>query len=144
MVMVKKGDKIKVEYEGMLEDGTVFDSSASKGCPLEFEVGAGLLLKKFEEAVIGMNIGEEKEITLSPKEAYGEHKPEFLKEISKKYFPEDQEIQPGMFFMMVMQNGRKMPVKISSISDDSVVVDLNHPLAGKTLIFKIKVVEIID
>ncbi|MDH7507532.1 MAG: peptidylprolyl isomerase, partial [Candidatus Thermoplasmatota archaeon] len=60
------------------------------------------------------------------------------------YFPEDQEIQPGMFFMMVMQNGRKMPVKISSISDDSVVVDLNHPLAGKTLIFKIKVVEIID
>jgi peptidylprolyl isomerase len=142
MSIVKKGDKIKVEYEGVLEDGTVFDSSSLKGCPLEFEVGSGQLLRKFEEAVIGMNIGEEKEITISPKDGYGEHKSEFLKEISKDYFPDDQEIEPGMFFMMVMQDGRQMPVKISSISGDIVTVDLNHPLAGKTLIFKIKVIEI--
>ncbi len=144
MDIVKKGDKIKVEYEGVLEDGTVFDSSSIKGCPLEFEVGSGQLLKKFEEAVIGMNIGEEKEITLSPKDAYGEHKTEFLKEISKDYFPADQEIEAGMFFMMVMQDGRQTPVKIYSISEDVVTIDLNHPLAGKTLIFKIKVLEIVS
>jgi FKBP-type peptidyl-prolyl cis-trans isomerase 2 len=144
MSIVKKGDKIKVEYEGVLEDGTVFDSSGLKGCPLEFEVGSGQLLKKFEEAVIGMNIGEEKKITVSPKDGYGEHKSEFLKEISKDYFPDDQEIEQGMFFMMVMQDGRQMPVKISNVSGDIVTVDLNHPLAGKTLIFKIKVIEIIS
>ena len=90
-----------------------------------------------------MNIGEEKEIVLSPEDAYGEHKPEFLKEISKNYFPSDQEIEPGMYFMMVMQDGRQTPVKIYSISEDVVTVDLNHPLAGKTLIFKIKVIEIV-
>jgi FKBP-type peptidyl-prolyl cis-trans isomerase 2 len=142
MSIVKKGDKIKVEYTGLLEDGTVFDSSSLKGCPLEFEVGAGQLLKKFEEAVIGMNIGEEKEVVVSPEDAYGQHKTEFLKEISKDYFPDDQEIGPGMFFMMVMQDGRQMPVKIFSISGDIVTIDLNHPLAGKTLIFKIKILEI--
>lgn len=143
MSIVKKGDKIKVEFEGVLEDGTVFDSSSLKGCPLEFEVGSGQLLKKFEEAVVGMNIGEEKQITISAKEGYGEHKSEFLKEISKNFFPADQEIEPGMFFMMVMQDGRQMPVKISNVSGDIVTVDLNHPLAGKTLIFKIKVIEIL-
>jgi FKBP-type peptidyl-prolyl cis-trans isomerase SlyD len=85
----------------------------------------------------------EKKITISPEDGYGEHKSEFLKEISKDYFPDDQEIEPGMFFMMVMQDGRQMPVKISSVSGDIVTVDLNHPLAGKTLIFKIKVIEIL-
>lgn len=142
MSVIKKGDKIKVEYTGLLEDGTVFDSSSLKGCPLEFEVGSGQLLRKFEEAVVGMNTGEEKEIVISPEDGYGEHKSEFLKEISKEYFPDDQEIGPGMFFMMVMQDGRQRPVKISSISEDNVTIDLNHPLAGKTLIFKIKVIEI--
>ena len=143
MNIVKKGDKIKVEYEGALEDGTVFDSSTLKGCPFEFEVGSGQLLRKLEEAIIGMNIGEEKEITLSPEDAYGEHKSEFLKEISKDYFPADQEIEPGMFFMMVMQDGRQTPVKIYSVSGNIITIDLNHPLAGKTLIFKIKVIEIV-
>jgi peptidylprolyl isomerase len=143
MGIVKKGDKIKIKYTGVLEDGTVFDSSELKGCPLEFEVGTGQLLKKLEEEVIGMNIGEEKEIIVSPEDAYGQHKTEFLKEISKDYFPEDQEIEPGMYFMMVMQDGRQTPVKIYNISEDVVTIDLNHPLAGKTLIFKIKVLEII-
>ena len=144
MSIVKKGNKIKVEYEGVLEDGTVFDSSALKGCPLEFEVGSGQFLRKFEEAVIGMNIGEEKQIILSPEDAYGEHKSEFLKEISKEYFPADQEIEPGMFFMMVMQDGRQTPVRIYSVSGDIITIDLNHQLAGKTLIFRVKVIEIVS
>ena len=143
MSTVKKGDKIKVEYTGTLEDGTVFDSTNLKGCPLEFEVGSGQLLQKFEEAVVGMSIGQEKQITISPENAYGQHKSEFLKDISKEYFPAEQEIEPGMFFMMVMQDGRQRPVKIHNISEDIVTIDLNHPLAGKTLIFKIKVIEIL-
>ena len=144
MSTIKKGDKVKVEYTGTLEDGTVFDSSTIQGKPIEFEVGAGQLLRGFEEAVIGMQQGEEKEITLQPEEAYGQHKEEFVKEISKECFPPDQEIQPGMFFMMILQDGRQMPVQIYEVSEETVTIDLNHPLAGKTLIFKIKIVDIIS
>ena len=139
---VKKGNKVKVEYVGCLEDGTVFDSSEMHNEPLEFIVGAGQLLKGFNDAVIGMKIGEEKEIRLPPDEAYGPHNPEFLKDIPRDYFPEDEEIQPGMMYMIALQNGRQIPVRISKISEDTVTVDLNLPLAGKTLVFKIKLLQI--
>jgi len=142
MTIVKKGNKIKVEYVGTLEDGTVFDSSEKQGAPLEFEAGAGQLIKGFDDAVLGMKQGEEKEIKIAPKDAYGEHNPELIKAIPKDSFPQNQEIQPGMIFMMGLQDGRQIPVRISQVSNDTVTVDLNPPLAGKTLFFKIKVVDI--
>ena len=142
MAIVKKGNKVKVEYVGTLEDGTVFDSTEKLGAPLEFEAGAGQLIKGFDDAVLGMEEGEEKEIKLLPKDAYGEHNPELTKEIPKDCFPQDQDIKPGMVFMMGLQDGRQIPVRISKVSNDAITVDLNPPLAGKTLIFKIKVVDI--
>jgi FKBP-type peptidyl-prolyl cis-trans isomerase 2 len=142
--VVKKGDKIKVEYIGTLEDGSIFDSSDKHEAPLEFTVGSGQLIKGFEDAVIGMKIGEEKEIKLPPEEAYGPHNPELVKDMPKDIFPENQEIQPGMVFVVGLQDGRQIPVWISKVSEDSVTVDLNPPLAGKTLNFKIKVVEITE
>jgi len=142
MSAVKKGDKIKVEYVGKLEDGTVFDSSEKVGSPIEFEVGAGQLIKGFDEAVVGMKIGEEKEITLQPGDAYGKVNPELIKELPKNCFPEDQEISAGMMFMMGLQDGRQIPVRIAEVKEETITVDLNPPLAGKTLIFTIKVVEI--
>jgi FKBP-type peptidyl-prolyl cis-trans isomerase 2 len=142
MTTVKKGNKIKVEYVGTLEDGTVFDSSEKHGEPLEFEAGAGQLIKGFDDAVLGMKQGEEKEIKIIPKDGYGEHNPELVKEMPKDCFPPDQDIQPGMIFMMGLQDGRQIPVRIAQVSNDSVTIDLNPPLAGKTLIFKIKVVDI--
>jgi FKBP-type peptidyl-prolyl cis-trans isomerase 2 len=144
MTIVKKGSKVKVEYVGTLEDGTIFDSTEKLGAPLEFEAGAGQLIKGFDDAVLGMQLGEEKEIKLAPKDAYGEHNPELVREIPKKFFPENQEIQPGMVFMMGLQDGRQVPVRIAQISDDKVTVDLNPPLVGKTLIFKIKIVDIAE
>lgn len=141
---VKKGDKIQVVYTGMLEDGTVFDTSTTHGCPLEFQVGEGKLLKGFDNAMIGMKIGEEKEIKLSPENAYGQHKSELVKELPKQCFPQDQEIQPGMFFMMEMDNGRNIPIRVLRVSDTTITIDLNHPLAGKTLIFKVKLVNIAE
>jgi len=140
--VAKKGDKVKVEYVGSLDDGTVFDSSKMHDAPLEFIVGAGQIIKGFDDAVVGMKIGEEKEIILPPDEAYGPHNPEFVKDMPKDCFPQDQDIQPGMMFMIALQNGRQIPVRISKVSDDTVTVDLNPPLAGKTLIFKIKLLEI--
>jgi len=142
--IVEKGNKIKVEYVGSLEDGTVFDSSEKHNCPLEFVVGEGQLIKGFDDAVIGMKVGEEKEITLPPDQAYGEHNPEFVRDMPKNMFPEDQEIEPGMVFMVDLQDGRQLPVRVTNVSDENVTIDLNPPLAGKTLIFKIKVVEIAE
>jgi peptidylprolyl isomerase len=143
MVCVKKGDKVKVEYIGMLEDGTIFDSSEKHNTPLEFIAGGGQLIKGFENAVIGMNIGEEKEIKIPPEEAYGMRNPDFVKEVPRGCFPPDQEVAPGMVFVMKMENGRQIPLRITLVSEDKVTVDLNPPLAGKTLIFKIKLLDII-
>jgi len=140
---IKKGDKIKVEYTGSFEDGTIFDSSEKHDSPLEFTVGEGQLIKGFDEAVVGMKIGEEKEVTLAPKDAYGDHNPELVKEMPKGCFPEDQDIQAGMVFLMNLQDGRKIPVKIAAVNTDSITIDINPPLAGKTLVFKIKIIEII-
>ena len=144
MKVVAKGNKIKVEYTGTLEDGTVFDSSEKHNSPLEFVVGEQQVIKGFDDAVVGMKIGDEKEIKLLPEEAYGKHNPEFVRDMPKNMFPEDQEIKPGMIFMVDLQDGRQIPVRVTKISDESVTIDLNPPLAGKTLIFKIKIVDIVD
>lgn len=142
MKIVKKGDKVKVEYTGKLEDGTVFDSSDKHGSLLEFTVGEGQLIKGFDEALLGMHAGEIKEIKLDPKNAYGEYNPEFVKELPKEYFPQDQEIEPGMVFSIRLQDGHRVPMRIIDVSDETVTIDLNPPLTGKTLFFKIKLVEI--
>ena len=142
MKSVEKGDKVKVEYTGKLEDGTVFDSSEKHGAPLEFEVGAGQVISGFDEAIVGMKKDEEKKITLAPEDAYGERNEELIKDIPKESFPQDQEIKPGMVFMMKVPDGRQFPAVISEVKDNAVTVDLNPPLAGKTLVFEIKLLEI--
>lgn len=140
---VKKGDNIKVEYEGKLDDGTVFDSSAKhEGKPLEFEAGAGKVIKGFDEAVIGMEKDEEKEIKLAAAEAYGEPNDQLVKKIPKDQFPPNTEIKPGMVLGLKAPNGAQMPARVKEVSDSEVTLDLNHPLAGKNLTFKIKIIGI--
>ncbi|MFH1972452.1 MAG: peptidylprolyl isomerase [archaeon] len=139
---VKKGDKIKVEYTGTLEDGTVFDSSETHGQPLEFEARTGMVIKGFDEAVIGMEKDEEKEITLKPTEAYGERNEQMIQTIPKDKLP--PEAEEGAMLVMGLPNGAKMPVKIIKMDDKEATLDMNHPLAGKTLKFKFKVVEITE
>jgi FKBP-type peptidyl-prolyl cis-trans isomerase 2 len=139
---VKKGDKVKVEYTGKLEDGTVFDSSDKHDAPLEFIVGSGQLIKGFDDALVGMQIGEEKEIKLEPKDAYGEYNPNLIKEMPRDCFPQDKEIEAGMVFVMNLQDGRKALIRIAEVTEETITIDLNPPLAGKILLFKIKVVDI--
>lgn len=141
-MVIKLGNKAKVEYEGRFEDGEVFDSTERHGGePLEFVVGSGTLVSGFEKAVEGMDQGEEKEITLKPEEAYGEVNPQYVQKLPKDKFP--AEAQEGMLVGIPTPMGQ-IPAKILKIEDDSVELDMNHPLAGKTLTFKIKVVSFED
>ncbi len=138
---VKKGDKIKVEYTGTLDDGSVFDSSEKHGAPLEFEVGSGQIISGFENAVIGMKKGDEKKIKLSPSEAYGDANPQLIKQVPKAQLPK-AELKIGMILGVKLSNGAQVPARITEVTDEIVTIDFNHPLAGKTLHFAIKVVEI--
>jgi len=139
---VKKGNKVKVEYTGMLEDGKVFDSSEKHGKPLEFKTGEGNMIKGFENAVMGMKKGESKEVELKPEEAYGNKKPELVREIPRDKLPQEAELKAGMVLGMTLPNGMQIPAKIVEINEEGAKLDLNHPLAGKTLKFKIKLLEV--
>ena len=143
-MVVKKGDKIKVNYTGTFDDGTVFDSSThgDHSRPLEFEVGAGQMIKGFDDAVVGMKKGEEKKIKLKPSEAYGEHDLDKINKLPKDKFPND--IKAGLMVRMGTSDGHEIIAKVVKVSADGVVLDMNHPMAGKTLNFKIKVVDIVS
>ena len=138
---VEKGNKIHVEYTGAFEDGEVFDSTEKHGGePLAFVAGEGMVVKGFDNAVIGMNEGEEKKVTISPEEGYGMPHPQAIQKVPKRMMP--GEVQVGMQIGVPMQNGQMAPATITEISGDMVTIDMNHPLAGKTLVFTIKVVKI--
>lgn len=136
---VKNGDKVKIEYTGTLEDGTIFDSSADHGNPLEFEVGSGQVIKGFDDAILGMKEGEEKQFSIEPADAYGEHDPTLVQKVPREIFPQDAELVPGLLFEAGLPTGEKVPATITDVQGGIVSVDLNHPLAGKKLNFKIKV-----
>jgi peptidylprolyl isomerase len=141
MAQVKNGDFVQLHYTGSLEDGTVFDTSLDRE-PLEFQVGAGGIIAGFNDAVIDMEVNGEKEVTLTPDQAYGEPRDDL-----KRDFPAtmlgDHQIEVGQELRFASPHG---PVtgKVLVIEPDKFVVDFNHPLAGKTLLFKIKVVGITD
>lgn len=141
---VEKGKKVKIEYTGKLDDGTVFDSSEKHGKPIEFEAGAGNVIPGFDNAVMGMEKGEEKEIKIKPEEGYGHPNPELVKKVPREQLPKDKELKPGMMLGVGLPTGQQIPAKITEVSDKEVTIDLNHPLAGKTLNFKIKVVEVAE
>jgi peptidylprolyl isomerase len=142
MQEAKKGDKVKVHYHGKLTNGETFDSSAGRE-PLEFEVGSGSVIKGFDEGVSGMRVGEKKTINIPVDEAYGERSEDMLIEFPKDRFPKDMEIKEGMQLMMSNGTGQNIPVIVTEVKDDAVILDANHPLAGEELIFDIELVEIV-
>ena len=141
---IKNGDKVKVEYIGTLDDGTVFDSSKNHGEPLEVEVGSGKIIPGFENALIGMDKGEEKKIDLNSSETYGEHNPEFTKRIPRNQLPKEPKPKAGMVLALTTPDGKKIPARISEVTDNNITIDLNHPLAGKNLHFAIKIVDVVS
>jgi len=138
---IKKGDKVKVEYTGTLDDGTVFDTSEGRE-PFEFEIGSGQVIKGFDEAVIGKEKGEETSVVLEPPEAYGEIDPDLQKIVAREKLPKEREPKLGRILELRTNDGISIPGRIVEVTDKDVTIDLNHPLAGITLHFKIKIIEI--
>ena len=142
MQQAQKGDKVKVHYHGKLTSGETFDTSSGRE-PLEFEVGSGTVIKGFDEGVAGMEVGEKKTINIPVEEAYGPRSEDMLIEFPKDRFPEDVAIEEGMQLMMSNGSGQNIPVIVTEIKENSVILDANHPLAGEDLIFDIELVEIV-
>lgn len=143
MTTAEKGCKVKVHYTGTLEDGTVFDSSLERE-PLEFTVGAGQMIAGFDEGVVGMKVEDEKSIVLPPEKAYGMPSDEMLIPVPVEHLPEGYKPTVGDSLAMQSPDGRPFPVTVKEIKEEEgkVILDGNHMLAGKTLNFQIKMVEI--
>lgn len=139
--IVKKGDRVKVQYIGRLEDGMVFDESKG-GEPLEFTVGSGQIIPGFDKAVEGMKLNEEKKVTIKSQDAYGKRDETLIREFPKTFLPENFNPEKGMVIKLQNQSGRVIPGTITDITENSITIDLNHPLAGKDLTFNITVVGI--
>lgn len=138
---VENGNTVKVDYEGSFDDGKIFDSSNGKE-PLEFQVGKHMVIKGFEQAVLGMEKGGEKTIKISAEEGYGKRNEQLVQKVPKEKIPVKEELKPGMMLFFHTPEGQKIGCVITEVGAKEVTVDLNHPLAGKNLNFKIKVVEI--
>lgn len=142
MVKAKIGDKVKVHFTGTMVDGTVFGSTMDEE-PFEFTIGDKNMLPGFENAVIDMQAGEKKKITLPPEEAYGPHKKELVHIMERLGFPPEINLEIGKRLRVRTKEGKHVVVTIKDFTEDSIVLDENDPLAGKTLTFKIELVKII-
>ncbi|WP_169980626.1 FKBP-type peptidyl-prolyl cis-trans isomerase [Tautonia rosea] len=140
MAQAQTGNTVRIHYTGRLADGTVFDSSDGRQ-PLEFTIGESQVIPGFEEAVTGMEPGQETTVTIPSDRAYGAHREELVFDVPRTQFPDDLDPQIGQ--QLQMTNGSQTAVvTVSSLSDGSVTLDANHPLAGKDLTFDIALVEI--
>ena len=143
MAQAKPGDKVRVHYIGTLEDGSVFSSTYEEEEPFEFTIGEQNLLKSFDDAVLGMKVGETKTISVPPEDGYGEYKKEFVFKTERAQFPADLELELGKRLQIRLADGKMVIATVQAITEDSVLLDANDPLAGKTLTFKIELVEIL-
>jgi peptidylprolyl isomerase len=141
MSQAKSGDKVKVHYTGKFEDGEVFDSSEGRE-PLEFTLGEGNVIPGFDNGVIGMDLNDKKSITIPPDDAYGQRRDDMVLEVKKTDFPENITPELGQQLQMTNPNGQAVNVVITDVKEETVTLDANHPLAGKTLVFEIELVEI--
>lgn len=137
--MIEQGNTVKVHYTGKLEDNQIFDTSNGKQ-PIEFQVGANQVIPGFENAVLGLNVGDKTEVVIEPEQAYGPIREDLVVTLPKTQIPADA--QPGAQLQGMGQNGEPFNVIVKEVNEENAVVDANHPLAGKQLTFEIEVVEV--
>jgi peptidylprolyl isomerase len=136
------GDTVKVHYTGRLDDESVFDSSRERE-PLQFTIGAGQVIPGFEEAVVGLGPGESANTRIEPENAYGPRLDELRITVPRDNLPGDFAVSEGDHLQMRTQEGQVVRVQVLTVAEDAIVVDANHPLAGKPLSFEIELVEIV-
>ncbi len=141
MAIVQNGDIVAVHYTGRLTSGETFDSSEGRE-PLEFTVGAGQMIAGFDAGVLGMSIGDKKSLSILPEDGYGPWEEENTLAYPKENLPTDMQLEVGMQLTMRTQDGRPFPVLIHEITEESVILDANHMLAGKELVFDVEMVSI--
>lgn len=137
-----EGTNATVHYRGTLPDGSEFDNSHTRGEPITFTVGSGQMIPGFNDAVNGMTVGESKTVTLTPDQAYGDVNPEAQTTFPKSGFPADLELVEGMPVPLRTPDGRTLMGRLAEQQEETVTIDLNHPLAGQTLQFEIELVEV--
>jgi peptidylprolyl isomerase len=142
MQQVQSGDTVRVHYHGRLTDGTTFDSSEGRD-PLEFEVGSGMVIAGFDNGVIGMVIGDKRTVNIAVEEAYGPKNAEMVIEFPRDQVPEGMPLEKGMRLNLNNSEGQVVPVVITDVLDETILLDANHPLAGEDLVFDIELVEIV-
>jgi len=139
--VAKKGDTVKVNYTGRLADGTQFDTSIGKE-PLEFTLGAGKVIEGFDEAVTGMKVGEKKTVTIPADKAYGQRDESLVAEVSRDRLPATITPTIGMQLSITQTDGSKVYATITAMTDTTITLDANNPMAGKDLTFDLELVEI--
>ena len=138
--VVKEGRNVSVHYTGTLDDGTVFDTSRDRE-PISFEVGSGTVISGFDQAVVGLKVGESKTVRIEVDDAYGERNENAVLVVPHDAFPEGMEVEPGMQVQGSGPQG-EFPAIVTAIAANGITIDMNHPLAGQDLTFDIEVVEV--
>ncbi|PHR23366.1 MAG: peptidylprolyl isomerase [Hoeflea sp.] len=143
MSEAKSGDTVRINYTGKLTDGTQFDSSEGRE-PLEFQVGSGQIISGLDREVEGMKVGDKQTVTVPAEEAYGAHDPAKVQQVPRSALPPELEPQEGMQLQAQTPQGGQVALMITSVGEQEITVDANHPLAGKDLVFDIEMVEILQ
>jgi peptidylprolyl isomerase len=141
MTAATQGTTVKIHYTGTLEDGSVFDSSEGRD-PLEFQLGSGSIIPGLDQAIEGMEAGEQKTVTIPSEQAYGDYQPEARQDVPREQIPADIPLDPGTMLQMQTPDGRAIPVMVAEVSETKVTLDANHPLAGKDLTFAVELVSV--
>jgi FKBP-type peptidyl-prolyl cis-trans isomerase 2 len=138
----KTGDTVRIHYTGTLSDGSTFDTSSGRE-PLEFTVGSGQIIPGLDRAIAGMSVGDKKTVEVPASEAYGDRNPDGIQSVPREQVPDHIPLDPGTQLQVQTGDGRTLPVLVAEVTEEAVVLDANHPLAGKDLTFEVELVEIV-
>jgi peptidylprolyl isomerase len=142
MTQAKSGDVVRIHYTGKLDDGTPFDSSEGRD-PLQFKIGEGSIIPILEEAVVGMAVGDTGTVNVAADDAYGPRRDEAIQTVERSMIPENVDLTIGGRLQATAPNGQQLVLTVIEVSESSVTLDANHPLAGEDLTFDIELVEIV-
>jgi FKBP-type peptidyl-prolyl cis-trans isomerase 2 len=140
VLVIEEGKTVSIEYTLKLDDGTTVDTNVGQD-PLSYTQGGGQILPALEEALTGLAVGDTKEVSLTAEQGYGPVNPEAFQEVSLDTIPEDAR-QVGATLIATAPNGQQQPIRVHELKDDTIVLDLNHPLAGEALNFDLKILAI--